>query len=56
MPRFLKVFFLLLICTHLAACTWFFVGYTTMDSHTDSWLSSKFGTNRPHCGCCLFGG
>lgn len=42
--KFLKVFFLLLICTHLAACIWFFVGYTTMDSNTDSWISDKFGS------------
>jgi len=42
--KFLKVFFLMLTVTHLAACLWFFVGYKTMDSATDSWLSNKFGT------------
>ena len=41
--KFLKVFAFMILCTHLAACTWFFVGHSTMDSDNGSWLSELLG-------------
>ena len=40
--KFLKVFCFMLICTHLAACVWFFVGYSTMGDRTNSWLTTMW--------------
>ena len=40
--KFLKVFCFMLLCTHLAACIWFFVGYSTMTETTNSWLNKMF--------------
>ena len=41
--KFAKLLAIMLICTHLAACAWFFAGYTTIHHSSGSWLSILFG-------------
>ncbi len=53
--RFLKLFCLMLLCAHLAACTWFFVGFQTMeegeilsmDNPGSSWVTKYWQTSDP---------
>ena len=45
--KFLKIFCFMLLAAHLAACAWFFVGYSSMESETGSWVSVQFGLSSP---------
>jgi len=38
--KFAKILSLMLLFAHLSACTWFFVGYLTMESESGSWVST----------------
>lgn len=44
--KFCKIFSLMLLCAHLSACFWFFVGYSTMDSDTGSWVSRHISDDK----------
>merc|ERR1719233_2488102 len=38
--KFIKVFMLMVLVTHLAACIWFYIGYHTWTDDVDSWINS----------------
>merc|ERR1719361_956818 len=38
--KFLKVFMMMMLVTHLSACVWYFVGYETLSEDQDSWITS----------------
>ena len=46
--KFLKILALMVLFAHLSACAWFFVGYTTMDNSSGSWVSIAFDTNNKY--------
>lgn len=46
--KFLKILALMVLFAHLSACGWFFVGYTTMNDDTGSWVSVIINDDRSY--------
>ena len=44
--KFVKILALMLLFAHLSGCAWFFVGYSTMDSDSGSWVTQNISEDK----------